>query len=282
MSDSTLVILIVSVAGTLAVLAGLGALGRKIFQNPRGDFEMGFAFLVAGVYARLVHRVRVRGEANISAAARGIGAGEGGADGGRPDRDGWGGEGPGPLIVACNHTAGVDPVLVQVQCPFMIRWLMASNMRVPWLDWFWDWVGVLFVDRNGGSASLRVALRHLRAGGVVGIFPEGGIERPPQQIMPFHTGVGMLVKRSGARVLPVTIDGTPQVDPAWSSLWRPSTAVVHFHEPIEYGSTEMSAEEIADDLRRRFQIYTGWEFNPHPAEEDEGDVVYYGRVVSRA
>lgn len=257
MDPAWLTILICS----LFVLIGLGVLGRAIFNNPRGDFESGVAMLCARVYAQIVHRLRVRGVRHLE-----------------------GLRGDGPLIVVSNHTAGVDPVLIQVASPFHIRWVMAEDMRVSALDWFWNWWGVTFVDRTSGKAGgLRQAMRHLRGGGVVGIFPEGGLERPPREILPFLPGVGVLIRKSGARVLPVTIDGTPQVDPAWASLWHASTAVVHFHDVIDYAETSMTPDEIAEDLRRRFLTFTGWPANEEPAESFEAArMATYGRPVSVA
>ena len=224
---------------SLAALTLVGLFGRAIFRNPRGDFETGFAFVIGKIYVRSVHALRVRGRNRI------------------PD-----GPSPGPLIVACNHTAGVDPMLVQAACPFMIRWVMAEDMRVPGLEWFWKWWDVIFVDRaRPESLGFRAALRHLKRGGVIGIFPEGGLERPPRRILPFQRGVGLLVRRTGARVLVVTIDGTPQVDPAWASLWHMSRSVVHVREMVDYSDRDLTPAEITEDLRRRFLVHTGWPAN---------------------
>ena len=46
---------------------------------------------------------------------------------------------PGPLVVVGNHTAGIDPLLVQSACIFEIRWLMLSEMMVggPTLQALW-------------------------------------------------------------------------------------------------------------------------------------------------
>jgi len=231
----------------LAVLVLAGWFGRIVFVNPRGDFETGFAFLAGRLYTSLVHLLRVRGRHRIPRAMH-----------------------PGPMIVVCNHTAGIDPILVQCACPFFIRWVMAQDMREPRLEWFWRWWEVMFVDRvSRDSRGIRSALRHLRDGGVIGIFPEGGLERPPRQVLPFQPGVGMLIKKSGARVLTVTIEGTPQVDPAWGSLWRASRSIVHFREEIDYADSPLSGPEIAQDLRRRFAAYTGWPLNDSAPGLDE-------------
>ncbi len=200
------------------------------------DAEGAFIIRVFQIYASIVHHLRVDGRRHIQ------------------------GRGHGPLIIVANHTAGVDPVLIQSVCPFRIRWLMAEDMKAEVLTPFWELGQVILVDRRRGETiGLREALRHLKRGGVIGVFPEGHLERPPRQVLPFLPGVGMLVARSGAPVQMVTVDGTPQVDPAWSSLWRASRSRVRFHPPIRYENA--SARDIPGDLRRRFMEATGWPAN---------------------
>ncbi|MEM0984105.1 MAG: lysophospholipid acyltransferase family protein [Planctomycetota bacterium] len=230
----------------LTLLVGLALLEGALRRNPRGGYEAGALFLFGRTYARLVHNLRVRGGDRIPA-----------------ERE------PGPLIVVCNHTAGLDPVVVQCPCPFYIRWMMAEDMRAPQLEWFWTWWGIFFVDRAKRTpGGFKSAIRHLRAGGVVGIFPEGAIERPPRQLLPFLPGLGVLIKKSHARVLCVTIDGTPQYDPAWASLWHTSQTVVHFRELIDYAESDLGPAEIVEDLERRFAIWTNW-----PRNEDMESLV---------
>lgn len=244
------------------VLLVLSWLGRLVFNNPRGDFESGVLLLAGRAYAKLFHAMRVRGRGHVPRTAP---AGRG-------------------LVVVANHTAGLDPILVQSACPFYIRWMMASDMRVGALEWFWSFWRIIFVDRqNGGGAALRQALRELRDGGAIGIFPEGGIERPPRRVMPFQEGVGLMIKKSGALVLPVVIEGTPQVDPAWSSLWRPSASVLTFHEPIDYSKSGLDSAGITADLRRRFLTWTGWPENDRvPMAGDGQGAPLYGRRVEGA
>jgi len=209
---------------------------RWIMANPRADFETGLVWRMIQVYARVMHRLRISGVECIP-----------------------GGPEPGPLVVVANHTAGVDPLLLQAACPFFIRWLMARDMRLPAAEWFWGWSQVIAVDRDGREvAAARQAIRHLRAGGVIGIFPEGNLERPARHILPFLPGVGLIIAKTGARVLPVLIDDTPQVDPAWSSLWRASRATVRFLPQICYADSGLGPVEIASDLRGRFLEASGW------------------------
>lgn len=207
---------------------------RALLRNPRVDVEGGLVWGAVRLYCRLVHRIRVRGLENLPSAR--------------------------PLIVVANHTSGVDPLLIAAACPFEVRWIMALDMRHPWGEFVWRWARVIFVNREvPSSAGTREAIQHLKEGGVIGVFPEGGIERPHGRVLPFMPGVGFLIKKTGALVLPVVLEGTPDVDPAWHSLRRFSRAVVNIMPPIDYRTSGLGAAEIAQDLQRRFE---GWVEGP--------------------
>lgn len=230
---------IAGLVGWLLLCAGV----RWLMDNPREDLETGLVVRGFALYARLVHRLRVEGRDRIPTDRR-----------------------PGPLIVLANHTAGVDPILIQSVCPFEIRWMMAEDMRTSSLEWFWKYARIIFVDRLGRRDLLatREAIRHLRGGGVLGIFPEGGLERPAGQIMPFQKGIGLIVAKTGASVLPIVIDGTPQVDPAWASLWRASNSRLRIGEVIPAGALGDDPKTYADQLRERFVSWVGWPKNDSP------------------
>lgn len=209
-------------------------------SSVRDDLLTGFVLVVVRAYARLVHGLRIEGMENVPTGRR-----------------------PGTLIIVSNHTAGIDPMLVQASLPFEVNWMMAEDMRLAWAEPLWKWLGIIFVDRKaGGTMSARLALRHLEKGGVLGIFPEGRIERPARHVLPFLHGVGMLAARMRAPILPVVIEGTPDTPSAWASLWTPSRARVRFMPVIKYDRAKPG--EITDDLRKRYLEWTGW-----PALDDE-------------
>lgn len=228
----------------LAALVGVGALCRLVVDNPRQDVLWGIARILARVYARVVHRVTVEGIHNVPFEPH-----------------------PGRLIVTVNHTSGVDPILVQAACPFDIRWMMAADMQFEFLRWAWEFLRVISVDRQGrDTGSAREAIRHLRSEGVIGIFPEGAIERPRERIMPFFPGVGLLISRSQAPVLPVLIKGTPHTRTAWMSLIVRSRATVRFYPIIRYEAG--SPEQITRDLRSRYFEWSGWPPTEAPEPRD--------------
>lgn len=168
----------------------------------------------------------------------------------------------GPLIVVANHTAGLDPALIQHPCPFFIRWLMWRQMMLPVAGPLWRWMRILPLGGSRGEdlATMREAVRELEAGGVIGIFPEGGIERPARRLRRFRSGVGLLIARSGARVLPVVIDDTHYAPSAWGSLLVPSRPRVTFYPVIDYRGVEPA--DIVTDLESRYAAWTGWPREP--------------------
>ncbi len=168
---------------------------HALCAGPREDPWTGLAWRAARVYAFLVHRLRVEGGEHIVQM-----------------RD------AGPLVLVINHTAGVDPVLVQSVCPFFVRWMMGRDMRAGSLSHIWEWLDIIDVDRKGrDTTAARHAIRALRAGGVIGIFPEGRIERPRGTLLPFHAGVGMIVAAGKAPAQPIYVRGTPDARTAWGS-----------------------------------------------------------------
>lgn len=216
--------------GLLAALTAVGLVSRVLISNPRGDVELGLIWHLARLYAVLVHRLRVVGREHVPRSRR-----------------------AGPLIVVANHTAGVDPVLLQAAVPFEIRWMMAQDMRHPRGEWLWSLCEIIFVSRHAPSpGGTREAIQHLRDGGVLGVFPEGGIERPRSVVRPFAPGVGFLIRRTGAPVLPVVIEGTPDTQRAWDSILRFSRSTLTFMRPIDYKDSGLDAAGITEDLRRRF------------------------------
>lgn len=245
MTDWVLIMLGVGAVAVCAV--GVALVVRRTYARSPSDVVLQ---ILGRCYARVFHGLRLTGRAHIPSTTS-----------------------PGPLIVVANHTAGVDPILVSACCPFRIRWVMAQDMRLSWLEWLWKWQRVIFVSRSGQDRrAVREALAHLEGGGVIGIFPEGGLERPPRQIRQFRRGIGLLIHRSRAPVLPLVIEGTPSVDPAWASLWRPGRARVQAHPVIDYAGTGLTGPDIALDLRRRYLDWTGWA--PNDRLKREADVTH--------
>ncbi|MFU8828684.1 MAG: lysophospholipid acyltransferase family protein [Phycisphaerales bacterium] len=239
----------------VGVFIGIRVLNRyavRTVTDENGRTALGAAGLIwiIRVYTRFWHRLEVIGVDHVPDLGLRHDVK------GKPIGDGR------PVVLVSNHTAGIDPLLIQAALPFEPRWMMAADMRIPLLEPLWQYVRIIFVDRNKRDASsLREAIRHLQSGGCLGVFIEGQIAKPPRHLLPFKEGTGLLIRKTGAIVLPVIIQGTPQAETAWGSLTRRSRSKVRFLEPLDYTQGELAKLDgsgITADLHRRYQRITGW------------------------
>ena len=170
----------------------------------------------------------------------------------------------GGVIVVANHTGGVDPLLMQAAMPRPVRWMMARDMMGSGFDDVWSMLGVIPVERSGSDPrSVRAAMRVLKDGEVLGVFPEGRITRPPETIRPFLEGVGLLALRSSACVLPCWISGTPDVAGMAGSILGRSRSRIVFLEPVTYDRS-WTTSDVTADLRRRIAQASGWPIDDEP------------------
>jgi 1-acyl-sn-glycerol-3-phosphate acyltransferase len=165
---------------------------------------------------------------------------------------------PGPLVVICNHQSPIDPLLVQSQCRFKIRWLMAKEYMIPAANLVWKLSEVIPVTRDGqDSAGLRIAIRCLKENGVIGLFPEGGIKEPRCHVHPFLEGAGAMIAKTQATVLLAVVDGTPTNDDMGKALRERSNSKVTFIDLITFPE-HMTGAEITSQLRARIAETTQW------------------------
>ncbi len=117
----------------------------------------------------------------------------------------------GGLMVVSNHISFADPPLVAVGLPRPVDFMtMIEVFRKPVLGTLARALGCFPVDRSRADAgSAREAIRRLRAGHCVGIFPEGGIRLTEQSVLGgdpvFKPGAGLIALMGGAPILPVVI-----------------------------------------------------------------------------
>lgn len=114
----------------------------------------------------------------------------------------------GPLIIACNHRAYLDPPILGAYSPREIRYMAKRELfEIPLLGPTIRAVGAYPVDREGSAmAAIKRSLEVLKTGGCIGIFPEGG--RNADGSKEARGGVALLASLSGAPVVPAAIVGT--------------------------------------------------------------------------
>lgn len=159
----------------------------------------------------------------------------------------------GPVIIASNHSAAIDSFLIQAALPRMIRWFMVDTYHYRVLDFMWGAVRPIVMKAGERpTAKLRETVRLLEAGEIIGVFPEGGLQRDSREMKPFQPGVAMLAVRSGATIVPVYVEGTPKSRYVPVHLFRPSKSRVIFGEAYKPDAS-LNYEAIVEDLRRRIE-----------------------------
>lgn len=139
----------------------------------------------------------------------------------------------GPVILAPNHCSFLDPIVLQLVSPVHLNYLMTEIFyRVRWQAWLYRLWGAIPVPEGGSAAgALKRALRVIRSGDPVVIFPEGRIS-PDGYLQDGRGGVVTLISRSRVPVIPVAILGTHRVLPRSARFPRAGRVVVRFGEPI--------------------------------------------------
>lgn len=121
----------------------------------------------------------------------------------------------GPIIYVANHQSHFDPPIVGVLVtdrPFsgMAR---ATLFKSKFLSWAMRGIGVISLDQSKPDAgAMKAAIGELDAGRCVLIFPEGTRTRDGT-LSEFQRGAMLLIKRSGAQVVPVAIEGAFDIWP---------------------------------------------------------------------
>ncbi len=150
----------------------------------------------------------------------------------------------GPVILAANHTAGVDPILLQATSTHrLISFLVAQEYyRVPVARQFMDLVRCVPIDRkNPGRAFLTACLKRLKEGRVLGVFPQGTFERPGESPPEPKSGIGLLALRAGAAVIPVHISGTRYFESPFRSYFSRHEVRIRYGPPIDF--SDLSGRE---------------------------------------
>lgn len=154
----------------------------------------------------------------------------------------------GPVIVAANHTAGVDPLLMQATSPYRIlAFLVAAEYyHRPFAGWFMRQAGCVPIDRkNPGKSFLAGCLKTLRDGGVLGIFPQGTWAEPGQEEPGAKSGIGLLALRTGATVIPCHISGTRYFDSPFAALFARHHVRIRYGKPVDLSAFAGRAKDRA-------------------------------------
>jgi 1-acyl-sn-glycerol-3-phosphate acyltransferase len=176
----------------------------------------------------------------------------------------------GGAVIAINHTSYVDflPAALAVhrrrrRLRFMIK---AEMQRVKVVNFLIKRTRTIPVDREAGADAYAVAIRRLREGELVGVYPEATISRS-FELKEFKTGAARMAKEANVPIVPVIVWGAHRI---WTKdhprhVGREKLPVtVEVGSPVYAGNDVQSTnaalrEAMTTLLHRAQQRY------PHPA-----------------
>jgi 1-acyl-sn-glycerol-3-phosphate acyltransferase len=167
----------------------------------------------------------------------------------------------GAVILASNHASFIDPPLVGAALHRPINYLARESLfRFPGIVALLRSWNSVPVDRDGGGAAgLKAILERLLAGGGIILFPEGTRTRDGR-LQPARSGIGLVVVKSDAPVVPARVFGTFEAFGRNRKFPLPRRIAVKFGEPMRFEKLRAEAkhcsktqlkeiyQEIADEI----------------------------------
>ncbi len=159
----------------------------------------------------------------------------------------------GPAVFVANHQAMMDiPALfLGIGRPFVFV-ARSELRRIPLVGAVLTVSRCVYLDRGASGPGLAEAARRVAEGDAVVFFPEGtrsygaGVER-------FRSGAFRLATEAGVPVVPVAIDGSPDVLHERAKTARPGTVTVRIGAPLhplpDEDARAFAARARADVLR---------------------------------
>ena len=147
----------------------------------------------------------------------------------------------GPVILAMNHQSFFDPPLAGNASDRAIFILTRKTL----LDhWFWGWLlpklNIIPVDQEGSDRSaLKALIRILRAGEATLVFPEGA-RTLDGKLQPAEPGLGLVIAKTLAPVVPMRIFGAHEAWPRGSNKIRLCPITIVVGHPIFFSETDIA------------------------------------------
>ncbi len=153
----------------------------------------------------------------------------------------------GGVIIAPNHLSYLDPPFVGIALPRKPMFIAkASLFGIPLLGSFVNLFSMPVDRDNPRPSTLKSAVRALREGYLVVIFPEGG-RSPTGELMEAQRGAGLISAMASAPVVPALIEGTERAMPVGARFIRPVKLRITFGPPI-YPSPEKDKKQIEQEI----------------------------------
>ena len=139
----------------------------------------------------------------------------------------------GPFIIVANHSSLLDPIILGVSIKPKIIFVTAAYLfKIGWLGYMLRKFNSIPVQRENDIKAIKQSLKILKRGGILGIFPEGGVDRQKDDL-PIKAGAAYLATKVGVPIVPTKIKGADKVLPRGAKFIRSLNKIeVEIKKPI--------------------------------------------------
>jgi len=166
-----------------------------------------------------------------------------------------------PFIIVANHSSVLDPVILGVSVKPKVIFIAAAYLfDIHWLAYLLRKANSISIHREnytGNIESIKQALKILQKGGVLGIFPEGGVDRQKNNL-PIKAGAAFLATSVGVPIVPIRIKGADKALPRGAKFIRSLSKIeVEIKKPIFCSRHTHKNKEIVERVVESFtkEIY---------------------------
>ncbi|MEO5721623.1 MAG: lysophospholipid acyltransferase family protein [Chthoniobacterales bacterium] len=160
----------------------------------------------------------------------------------------------GPVILAMNHESYLDPPLAGIASGREVYFLARNTLLdVPVLGRILPRLNVIPVDQEGNDRSaLKALIRILKQGRGTVVFPEGA-RTLDGKMQPALPGLGFVIAKTLAPVLPMRIFGAHEALPRGGGRLRLSRLTIVIGEPIYFTAADLEprSKELYGHLSQR-------------------------------
>lgn len=167
-------------------------------------------------------------------------------------------------VYAVNHASALDIPVLYVYLPFQFRIAFKKELlSYPIVGWHLKRSGQICIDQQNPGASIgsiRSALKGLKAGMPLVIYPEGG-RTSDGRIKPFLPGAFFLAIKAQVDIIPVALVGTFELLPMNTYHIKSRTLEMRVGEPISTtGLTGHDMQALSDKVQKAVcDLYYGSE-----------------------
>jgi len=165
-----------------------------------------------------------------------------------------------PHVYAVNHGSALDIPVLYTYLPFQFRIIFKSELlSYPIIGWHLKRSGQICINQQEPTrtvGSIRTALKDLKRGMPLVIFPEGG-RTPDGEIKPFMPGAFFLAIKSQVDIVPIALVGTYELLPMNTYHIKCRSLEMRVGEPISTkGLTMADLEMLSARVQRSIeQLY---------------------------